>query len=151
VLDQALHAAQRHRQCRQAHRLQERAARLHATLQLERDEGARTLHLPGDQFLLGVPRKAGIVDRRHGRVVRHERRHGPGVRLGLAHPQSQRPQPTQHQPCLVRIHGAAQVVKNPPHAAHKVIIAEDQDPTDHVGVAIQKLRHRMDHHVRAEP
>ena len=94
--------------------------------------------------------QAGVAHPGHLRVLLQERRQLHGVGLGALHAQAQRLDAAQHQPGLVRVHGAAQVEVHLAQAGQHCRILGDDDAGHHVGVAVDELGHAVQHDVRTQ-
>ena len=108
VLDQRLHAAERHGQRRQVDVVHQVAAGLVPALQLEADHRAEPGHLPLHQLVLRVRFEADVAHPRHLRVRLEPPRDLHGVLLRPLDAQRQRLHAAAHQERLVRVHVHAQ-------------------------------------------
>ena len=116
----------------------------------ERDHAAEVAHLARCDRVSGVVREPRVEHVGHARVILEERDHGAGVLAVLTHPDGERLEATQHEPGIERAgDGAERLLQEPEPFRDRGVVRGDES-ADHVGVAAEVLRRRVDDDVRAE-
>ena len=151
VLDQALDAAERLGEQEELRPRRERD-RLLLGLDEERDHAAEVAHLPARDLVAGMAGQAGVE---HALDRRRARRGTPAIARGvlavLAHPERERLQPAQDEPAVERARAPRRATSAGSGAARRAPASfVRDDAADHVGVAAEVLRRRVDDEVGAE-
>ena len=116
----------------------------------EGDHAAEVPHLARGDLVAWVAGEAGVEDLLHGRVLRQEGRDRARVLAVAVHADCQRPHPAEHEPAVERARDGAEGLLQELQALGHGRVVGRGEAADHVGVAAQVLRRRVDDDVGPE-
>src|SRR4051794_32409439 len=151
MIDEAFHAAQTFCQGKEMRVLQESTRPCEIRFQNNRHHSAERSHLLLRELVLRMLVEARVINLLDLRLLLEPARDLEGVLAMTFHPKRERFQTAQRQETVERSSNRAdRVLQKRNLVAQLLVFTDDNDPADHVGMAVQIFRRGMNDHVEAE-